>query len=253
MKRVPAEGCCGRGRPANPGRERRRGRGSSCRLRGDRLVVMAGSPWGGRVYQMRSPARKAAASGLGGDSKKVRHRRVLDQPTAIEEEDAVGEPARLAQIVGGHDQRHALGLQRRQHLLDLGAWRPGRAARSARRGTAPRASAPRRGQSPAAAARRREHEAGRSVGKGREAEAGEGHRCDRAARASRPPPRPARGMQVGARRAAQHHRLLEHHGVALRRPAGAARKGPVDAATGGREQAVAEPQRQRLSRSRWGR
>ncbi len=164
----------------------------------------------------------------------------------MEEEHPVGEAAGLAHVVGRHDQGHALGLEGEDHLLDLaggaGVELGGRLIEEEDLGA--QGPGARDGETLLLAAR---HEARRPVGLVGEAEAVEGLARAGAALGPAGTGGGQRVLDIGKRRAAQHDRLLEHHGMALVAGDDAMVGGPGDAPGGGRQQPVAEPQRQRLA------
>ena len=171
---------------------------------------------------------------------------VLDDRAVVDEQHAIGEAARLCEIVRRHDKGDALRFQRRDHLLDLarGAGielgcrlveeQQFRAKRPCARDREALLLAAR--QEPRGALRNvlKPESAQRLVGALRSlrvAHGGEGVR------------------EIGAGGAAQHHGLLEHHRVPLAPVAHAAGRAPRDGARAWRNESVAHPEEERLARA----
>ena len=151
----------------------------------------------------------------------------------MQEQHLVAQAPRLAEVVRRHDDLGAGGVEGADQRLDLARRARDRGSPWARRETAPRAAAPRRARARGAAARRRRARAPAGARDG--------------ARPTSPALRMAtrvgigdagdlqRVAHVGERRAAQHHRPLEHHRLPASR-----HSSPLQTivSRGGREQAV---------------
>ena len=131
---------------------------------------------------------------------------------AFEVDHARGQALGLAEVVGAHHERHAVGGEAGEQRLDLALGASGRGSRWARRGTAPPAAAPRRAPARGAAAGRptARAPAAAPARPGRRAAAPASARSRALARAARRPAT-ARARRLLQHRQAQHEGPLEHH------------------------------------------
>src|SRR5882724_595264 len=180
-----------------------------------------------------------------GPRKELHRRPLFEQTAAMQEDDLIGKPPRLAEVVCGHDDLRAAQIDGGDDILDGARCRRVQIGRRLVEKEHLRRRRPGAGERQPLLFADRER-ARRAMGELGEAGVIEHFANPGAPQRPRDALEPEGVVDIGGRRAAQHDRVLEYHGLAPA-IAGCTRSAPADGAGGRLQQPVAEAQQQALA------